>query len=121
MRVHRVDPVVGAALHGAGAQLARFQPLLKAAGEVFAGVLHLAPGGHLGPHETPLPRVVLIVRGDGKVRLAGGNDVPVHPGDAVYWDARESVHLESAGGLMGLVFEGADVQTLAPEAVVHNS
>lgn len=115
MQIHRVEPVSGTLLHASAGQLARFQPLLKADRNVFAGVLHLAPGGKLGPHEASVPRLVLVIKGSG--RLVGGSateDLELGPGDAVLWEAGESIGIGTSGGLLAIVFEGSDLQVLSP-------
>ncbi|WP_245864398.1 hypothetical protein [Paenibacillus donghaensis] len=49
------------------------------------GAMFLEAGGSIGYHQAPIPRLLLIVAGEGKVKGAEEVYCPVQAGDAVFW------------------------------------
>ncbi len=110
MRIGRVDPAVGAALSGIGGQAARLLPFAKGPDELFAGVLHLAPGGCFGPHEATVPRAILVVRGEAWAQRDRAEKAGLAAGDALYWEGGETLRLGTDTGCIAIVVECRDLE-----------
>ncbi|MBG9448072.1 cupin [Cytobacillus firmus] len=73
------------------------------------GCIHLKDNSVLGMHPAACPQLFLIVDGDGWVKTAGGEQVAVQKGTAVYWSEGEEHESGSYLGMTAIVIEGPDL------------
>lgn len=74
--------------------------LAEGQGPGHAYVVHIAPGGAIGPHPAGFDQLLLIVQGSGWVAAADGVRQPLGTGQAAFITAGE---LHSKGSETGLV------------------
>jgi len=83
-------------------------------GEAHVHVVHLDPGGEIGPHRTGFGQLFVVVRGRGWVREADGPRVEIDAGQAAYFE-RGIVHSKgSEDGLTALMVQVADLHRPTP-------
>ncbi|MBT2688862.1 cupin [Bacillus sp. ISL-47] len=73
------------------------------------GCIHLNVNSVLGMHPATCPQLFLIVDGEGWVKTAGGEQVAVEKGTAVYWTEGEEHESGSYLGMTAIVIEGSDL------------
>jgi len=56
---------------------------------VSASLVHFAPGARTAWHTHPHGQTIYVTEGIGRVQKRGGEIMPVHPGDRVFFEAGE--------------------------------
>jgi quercetin dioxygenase-like cupin family protein len=98
-------PITDYASHGATHAL-----LAEGTGDARVTVVHIEPGGAIGPHPTGSAQLWVIVAGSGWVTEADGPRVEMDSGEAVLIE-RGTVHAKgSATGLTALVVQITDLR-----------
>lgn len=77
--------------------------------EAQVSCMYINPDGVVGYHPATTPQLFLVVQGKGWVRGETAEQAPVHPGDAVFWDAGEGHASGSALGMTAIVIESASI------------
>jgi quercetin dioxygenase-like cupin family protein len=84
----------------------------EGAGEAYAYVVYLEPGGEIGSHEAGFGQLFFAVRGSGWVAGADGERVPLAEGEAAFF-RRGEVHAKgSETGMTAFMVQVRDL-TLA--------
>jgi len=109
MKFYRFDSAVGRPLVAFGSAGAAIAPILRAAGEVQVGCIHLAPGGGVGHHPAVGPQLFLVVAGAGWVRGEDGERRPIRAGRAAFWRDGEGHESGTDAGMTAIVIEGPDL------------
>lgn len=80
------------------------------------GCVHLDENGLIGYHQAVVPQLLLIVNGEGWVRGEQNEYLPVHSGEAVFWDKGEWHETKTDTGLTAIVIESEElnVELLMP-------
>jgi quercetin dioxygenase-like cupin family protein len=87
--------------HGVG-----ISPVLRNAQTLHVGCLHFSEHSVLGLHPAKVNQLFLVVSGSGWVRTDSTPPVPVHEGEAVFWEAGEIHESGSKAGMTVIVIEG---------------
>jgi quercetin dioxygenase-like cupin family protein len=83
-------------------------------GEAHVYVIHLAPGGEIGPHVTGFGQLFVVVTGRGWVREADAPRVEIDAGQAAYFP-RGTVHSKgSEHGMTALMVQVKDLYRPTP-------
>lgn len=100
----------------AGKRVTRFDSdfvmnrILRTKSAVQIGCMHLEKSGIIGYHQATVPQLLLIIKGEGKVRGREDNYVKVQEGDAIYWEKGEWHETVTENGLIGIVIEGEELK-----------
>ena len=85
-----------------------FNTILSQTGDVKINYISLAPYDYAPQTEATIPKLLLVVGGDGWV----GNSeerIGVNSGEAVFWKAGEYVEFGSANGMTCISIEGFEI------------
>lgn len=73
------------------------------------GCMHFSKDSVLGMHPATCPQLFLVVDGEGWVKVAGGENIPVQKGTAVFWIEGEEHESGSLSGMTALIIEGRNL------------
>ena len=107
------DAGVGRTLEQFGSSQLVLSPIQRTTGQLQVVCMHLGPGGIIGHHQAQSPQLFLVVQGEGWVRGAEQHQqpVPIHVGQAAFWESGEWHASGSEAGMSAIVIEG---ETLNP-------
>lgn len=94
-------------------KLASSIKLAEGGGEAHAYVVHLEPGGEIGPHEAGFGQLFFAVAGNGWVAGGDGERVPLAEGEAAFIRRGEIHSKGSENGLKALMVQVRDLTPLA--------
>jgi quercetin dioxygenase-like cupin family protein len=78
------------------------------------GCMRLGPGGLVGYHQASTQQVFAVVEGEGWVRGASSERVPIEAGHATFWERGEYHEAGTDRGMVAIVVEGDDLAS-SPE------
>jgi GrpB-like predicted nucleotidyltransferase (UPF0157 family)/quercetin dioxygenase-like cupin family protein len=105
VRLFRFDEEVSVPVTEAGSRF-RVGPLTGDGARGRVEVVHLPPGGRIARQAVPVPQLLAVVSGTGRVGGGGGEVRAVRPGAAALWDAGEEREATTEGGLTAVRVEG---------------
>jgi quercetin dioxygenase-like cupin family protein len=116
MKILRFDPQVGRRIEQFGSTNVTLSGVARLTAEAQVSCMYLSPGGMVGYHPAVAPQLFLVVQGEGWVRGEAGEQVPLHAGQAAFWQAGEGHASGSAAGMTAIVIEGRglDPKQMAP-------
>ena len=91
----------------------RLTPIVRAEASFQTALMHLDMGGEVGFHEATVPRLFLVVAGEGWVCGVDQVRQPISVGTGAYWEAGESHGAGTASEMTALVVES---DALDPES-----
>jgi hypothetical protein len=71
--------------------------------------MHIGAGGMVGYHPAVTPQLFLLVQGEGWVRGKAAEQVPIHAGQAAFWQEGEGHASGSAAGMIAIVIESKGI------------
>lgn len=109
MNLFRFDPEVGKSIDG-----------YKSSGVIISKVIHLSngasvhcaylnPGGVIGFHQATTPQLFLVVQGEGWVRGESEEQIPIHTGQAAFWQKGEWHASGTELGMTAIIIEGETI------------
>ena len=84
--------------------------VVHASGEVRVALLRLDPGGVLGLHPAVGPQLFLVVAGEGRVRGAEEELLPIAAGTAALWEDGEPHETTTNTGLTAVIVEAETIK-----------
>lgn len=78
-------------------------------GESRLSYMQLKKEGVIGYHQTPVPQLMVIIEGEGKVRGKKEGYTKIKAGQAVLWDKDEWHETKSTDGMSALVIESEEM------------
>jgi len=94
-------------------------PLAKIFDPAHVSCMYLEAGGVIGHHQATIPQLFAVVEGEGWVRGESGERIPIHKGQAAFWEAGEWHETATDTGLTAIVIEvkaaGFDPEAWLPE------
>jgi quercetin dioxygenase-like cupin family protein len=70
------------------------------------GCMRLGPGGVVGYHRAASHQLFAVVEGEGWVRGAGPDRIPIQAGQAALWESGEEHEAGTDTGMVAIVVEG---------------
>ncbi len=110
MRILRTDSEPRREISEFGSVGVALREILRSAGETTIHTMELRAGGRVGYHPAAAPQLFLVVAGEGWVRGASGERIPVTTGDAALWERGEWHASGTEAGLTALVVEGDQLE-----------
>jgi len=105
MRIYRFDAEVGRRIDAFDSINFVMAKVVHLASEARVSCAYLGPDGKIGHHQAVVPQLLLVVQGEGWVRGAAADRIPVAVGHAVYWEQDEWHETTADTGLMAIVIE----------------
>lgn len=109
MKISRFDPQVGRKIEQFGSANVILSGIARLNTEAQVSCMYIGPGGMVGYHLATTPQLFLVVQGEGWVRGESTERVPIHPGEAAFWDAGEGHASGSAFGMTAIVVESEGI------------
>ena len=109
MKVFRFDAEVGRRVEQFGSTQVILARAARLSGQAQVSCMYIGPGGMVGYHLATTPQLFLVVQGEGWVRGESTERVPIHPGEAAFWDAGEGHASGSAFGMTAIVVESEGI------------
>ncbi len=105
MKIFRFDADVGRPIDRFGSSNLGLSRIVRTSRPVQVGCMHLAAGGVVGYHQATVPQLFLVVQGEGWVRGAEDERVPIKAGCAAFWDGAEWHEAGTDVGMTAIVIE----------------
>jgi quercetin dioxygenase-like cupin family protein len=109
MKIFRFDPQVGRRIEQFGSTNVILSSIARVAAEAQVSCMYISPGGTVGYHPAATPQLFLVVQGEGWVRGESTEQVPIHTGEAAFWEAGEGHASGGAFGMTAIVIESASI------------
>jgi mannose-6-phosphate isomerase-like protein (cupin superfamily) len=109
MKTFRFDPQVGRRIELFGSTNVILFGIARLIAEAQVSCMYIGPGGAVGYHPAATPQLFLVVQGEGWVRGVADEQVPIHSGEAAFWEAGEGHASGSAFGMTAIVIESASI------------
>lgn len=106
MKFFRFDAVMRREIQQFGSKNVGITPIQRTDGPFSIGCLHFSSESVLGMHPATCPQLLLVVEGEGWVRVANGEKISVKKGVAVFWSPGEDHESGSDTGMVAFVVEG---------------
>jgi quercetin dioxygenase-like cupin family protein len=119
VRILRFDAAIARPITQFGSIGASIAPIVRTSAEpLHAGCIYIAGGGSIGRHPAVGAQLFLVVAGEGWVSGVDGVRVPIHVGQAAFWEPGEEHESGSGRGMTALTLEAEvlDPTRLMPEA-----
>lgn len=109
MKFYRFDAEVRRDIQQFESKNVGITPIQRTDGPFSVGCLHYSSDSVLGMHPATTPQLLLIVEGEGWVRVLNEEKISVQKGVAVYWSPGEEHESGSEKGMVSIVVEGAQL------------
>lgn len=110
MRFYRFDASVRREVEKFESKNVGITPIQRTEGPLSIGCLHYDSESVLGMHPATLPQLLLIVEGEGWVRVLEGDKIAVQKGTAVFWSPGENHESGSTAKMTAIVVEGENLE-----------
>jgi quercetin dioxygenase-like cupin family protein len=112
MKIFPFDPQVGRQIEQFGSANMILSGVARLTAEAQVSCMYIGPGGKVGYHPAITPQLFLVVQGEGWVRGEAEEQVPIHSGQAAFWEAGEGHASGSAFGMTAIVIESDSINPL---------
>jgi hypothetical protein len=105
MKLFRFDAGVGQAIGNFGSVNLVFSRIVRPNADVRISCMHLGAQGKVGDHQAATPQLFLVVQGEGWVRGAARDLIPITVGTAAFWEKDEWHESGTETGMTAIVIE----------------
>ena len=105
MRVVRFGAEKGRPIQAFGSVGFTLAPLARLASGARISCARLGAGGRIGHHAATSAQLLIVIEGEGRVRGQTGDALPIHQGEAAFWDRGEWHETSTEVGLTALIVE----------------
>ena len=109
MKTFRFDHQVGRGIEQFGSANVTLSGIARITAEAQVSCMYIGPGGTVGYHPAASPQLFLVVQGEGWVRGEAEEQVPIHSGQAAFWEAGEGHASGSTAGMTAIVIESESI------------
>ena len=106
MKIFRFDPGVGRSLERYDSTGFTISGIARLFDKAAVHCAYLSPGGVIGRHRAILDQLFLVVNGKGWVRGDSLEQIPIHAGQAAFWENGELHESGTETGMTAVIIEG---------------
>lgn len=86
--------------------------ILRAEQAIQIGCAYLEKDGIIGNHQTDVPQLLLVIKGQGHVKGKEDKFVKIQTGEAVFWEKDEWHETRTNEGLTAIIIEGKGISPI---------
>lgn len=111
MKIYRFDSSVGHKVDRYGSRGVIISAIARLKAETVVSCMYIDRDGLVGQHQATAPQLFLVIHGEGWVRGQSDERIPIHAGNAAYWEKDERHESGSQNGMTVVILES---ESLSP-------